>query len=54
MKGLPPHTPFSPSPISDKNTSGSMNSIASITCNTKPVCDLVPALEGTSFTSIAE
>ena len=29
---LPPQTPFSPSPISDRNTRGSLNSMASMTC----------------------
>ena len=30
---LPPQTPFSPSPISDKNPKGRMNSMASMTCS---------------------
>ena len=47
---LPPQTPFSPSPISDRNTRGKMNSMASMTCSKIPHHD--PSLA--SPTSTAE
>ena len=40
---LPPQTPFSPSPISDRNTRGKMNSMASMTCSRTPCYNLALA-----------